>query len=32
MSEKILIVDDEQESADWGALYLENENCQVVKF
>lgn len=32
MSEKILIVDDEQEIADLVALYLENENFQVVKF
>lgn len=32
MSEKILIVDDEQEIADLVALYLENENFQVFKF
>ena len=32
MSEKILIVDDEQEIADLVALYLENENFQVLKF
>ena len=32
MSEKILIVDDDQEIADLVALYLENENFQVFKF
>ncbi len=32
MSEKILIVDDEQEIADLVALYLENENFTVYKF
>lgn len=32
MSEKILIVDDEQEIADLVVLYLENENFQVFKF
>lgn len=32
MSEKILIVDDEQEIVDLVALYLENENFQVFKF
>lgn len=32
MSEKILIVDDEQEIADLVALYLENENYEVFKF
>ena len=32
MSEKILIVDDEQEIADLVALYLENENFEVYKY
>ncbi len=32
MADKILIVDDEQEIADLGALYLENENFTVFKF
>jgi len=32
VSEKILIVDDEQEIADLVALYLENENFTVYKF
>lgn len=32
MSEKILIVDDEQEIADLVAVYLENENYEVFKF
>lgn len=32
MSEKILIVDDEQEIADLVALYLENENFTVYKY
>ena len=32
MSEKILIVDDEQEIADLVALYLENENFQVPSY
>lgn len=32
MSDKILIVDDEQEIADLVALYLENENFTVFKF
>ena len=32
MSDKILIVDDEQEISDLVELYLKNENYQVFKF
>lgn len=32
MSDRILIVDDEQEIADLVALYLENENFTVFKY